>query len=229
MPRRKQFYRKKKKKTYKRKNYKLSPFRNMGPQTGPSGVPRQRIVKLRYSEAAGLSTTSGVLQTVIMGANDPYDPYTSSGGHQPMGWDTMATMYNEYVVIGSKITCRVMNNSVTNATYCGVYLGANSSADYLYASGMIENRMGTSLLISPNQDKSRVLTCNYSAKKFYNVTNISDNKDRLGASVGSSPTEGAFFIIWAQSHDRSTTATFYLDILVEYIVLFSEPKALDQS
>jgi len=70
------------------------------------------------------------------------------------------------------------------------------------------------------------LVAKYSAKKFFNVKDVKDNLDRIGSAIGSNPTDPAFYNLTIQSEPSMTVE---LLVLIEYIVLFSEPKELPQS
>jgi len=79
--------------------------------------------------------------------------------------------------------------------------------------------------------KPSTLTKGYSAKKFYNITNIGDNIDRLGAGILANPSEEACFSVFAGPTPGSATdiGTVYVTVSIDYIVMFSEPKEQVQS
>jgi len=70
----------------------------------------------------------------------------------------------------------------------------------------------------------------YSAKKFFNVTNVKDNLTRLGATFGSNPTDQAFYNVFISSPGGGLTSPAYnVVVMIDYIVALSEPKELAQS
>lgn len=227
MPRR---YRRKKKTAPRRRRRRTkvssNPFTKVGQQVAPSGMPTKRVAKLRYSTVVGMGNAVGVVNNYVFRANSGFDPDWSGSGHQPMGWDTWTSLYNEYVVIGSRINVRWKQSLV--GTYAGVFLSASPTLGYTTASEMIEAQKGTTRLLSPQREAGRSFAT-YSAKKFYNIKDIKDNTDRLGASTGANPAEGAYFQIWSQAADSSSEFSLLADVLIEYIILFSEPKQLAQS
>lgn len=70
--------------------------------------PPAKLYRLIYAEQYALTAgTSGVVGTAIAfnlnNINDPNLAGGASGGHQPYGHDTLATVYNKYKVSGVKI------------------------------------------------------------------------------------------------------------------------------
>lgn len=215
------------KRKYKRKYKKKKQWNSMG---NPSGMPSIRVAKLRYVQKDAVTSTVGALGTVVYNANSIYAP-RSSGGHQPMGHDTWKTMYNHYVVLGARISVRWSvdtSSQTTNNCMVGVMLNDDSTIGYSNYDGIMEARKGSSQMIHIQRGQ-KINSCNFSAKKFFNVKDVKDNLTRLGAATGASPTEFARFIVWAQSLDQSTTNTVDFVTTIDYIVSFSEPKELAQS
>lgn len=61
--------------------------------------------KVKYCDIKRMSFTGG-FATERISANGLFDPDISIGGHQPMYFDQLMTIYNHYTVLKSKITCR---------------------------------------------------------------------------------------------------------------------------
>lgn len=196
----------------------------------PSGMPTTRIANLRYVQKDQLSSTSGVMGSVSYNANSVYAP-RSSGGHQPMGFDTWASMYNHYVVLGSRIKVSwslASSSSTTNDMVCGIMLNDDGVLGYAQYDGVIESRKGGHQMLHIQRGQKNNYA-NFSAKKFFNLKDVKDNVSRIGAHVSASPTELAKFIVWGQSLDLLTSNVLDYVVQIEYIVLFSEPKELAQS
>lgn len=195
----------------------------------PSGMPTQRVAKLKYCQVNALTSTTGILNEQRFSANNIYDPDITGGGHQPMGHDQWLALFNHYVVLGSKITMKFCDsdNTVTPA-HVGLYLSDGKTLSYSTGYEYIEARKGQYRMMVPNQGKALILRNKFSAKKFFNVKDVKDNTMRLGAAMGASPTEQAYYHIWFQTIDASTNTMRYI-VEIEYIVLFSEPKDLSLS
>jgi len=78
----------------------------MVPGLGPRvfGFPNTILTTLRYCDFFVMTSGAGVISTQVFAANGLFDPDITGTGHQPMYRDTYAGIYNNYVVIGSKIT-----------------------------------------------------------------------------------------------------------------------------
>lgn len=221
MPRRKT-YRRKKKRTYRRRKKKLAPFQGV-----PSGFPLQRVQKLRYVDKDTFTCTSGILVSDHWGANCAFDPYLGAGGHQPMLFDTWSAMYNHYVVLGAR--CQVQFSSVQGEDFvAGVFLNNDIVMPYTSYPGYIEARRGGVKYLT-NQTNTKTAYCNFSAKKYFNVKDVKDNIGRLGSTIAGNPSEVAVFSVWGQPLDQATTQTLTMVVIIDYIVLWSEPRDIVQS
>lgn len=192
-----------------------------------SGLPKVRRAKMRYNETVELTSTLGSLDVANFRANGVYDPNMTGVGHQPFGYDTWSAQYNHYVVTGSKITVNIMPQNTTGAQIAGVYLGDDSS-NYTDSTGFIEAKKGTWKAMYLRSSGALTVGSKYSAKQFFNVKDVRDNQDRLGAVVGATPSETALYGIWFQTKDAST-ASIWVNVVIDYIVEFSEPKDIAQS
>lgn len=184
---------------------------------------------MRYTDHLELTSTAGVLTSTVYRANSVFDPFQPTGGHQPMGYDEWALLYNHYIVLGSKVSVQFLQDgSPTGAVAVGVYLDDTSSSGYTSADEYIEAKKGSYCLIPFGDRRNRTCTSRFSAKKFFKVKDLQDNMTRLGAPVGTNPDEEAMYHIWMQCYN-STTDTLQVQITIDYIVEFSEPKSLAQS
>lgn len=219
---------KRRKKTYKRKRRRS--MYSLAPRLGvPSGIARQQTVRLRYCEFQTISSATGSLGITYFRANDVYDPRTGSGGHQPMGYDTWASLYNHYVVVSS--TCKVLwtgDTAITNPFVCGTYLDDDGTMTYTSGEEFIEAGKGSHAVAIGRQSIPLRTSSRFNAKKFFNITDIKDNRDELGARVGTNPIDQAHFAIWFQMLNAGTDTVNY-QVVIDYTVVFSEPKTLPQS
>lgn len=227
MPYRKKYGKRKPTKKRRRNNYRQ---RNMTKFGVPSGIPTQRRAYLRYCDVIEIPSNNGVLAGHIFRANSIYDPDETGIGHQPMGFDQWTGLFRHYCVVGAKISIQVKNNSGSisseQPSTVGVYLSDNNSVEYTTANGFIEAKRGQFRNIQYH--KQARMTTNFSAKKFFNITDIKDNETRLGASITTNPSEMAYFVIWNQA-DGTGTTNIAFRVVIDYIVDFMEPKTISQS
>jgi len=210
------------------------PFRNQS--LIRTGFPRTTMVKLRYVEGVTINAAAAQVGYHYFRANSVYDPNYTGGGHQPMNFDLWAQLYNHYVVVGAKCTAYFHDDN--NASSQGVLFGIALTDDHITTSdastimeqGTTTYRMGNGGP-ADNSGKGLKVVRKFSAKKFFNITNINDNIARLGAGVTSDPTELAFFSIFCGHTPGSTSdlAAHLVTVVLEYLVIFSEPKEQGQS
>lgn len=68
------------------------------------GFPKNVCTTFKYCQLVSLASTSGSVNYNTFRANSIFDPDQSGTGHQPMYHDNYVTIYNNYRVLGSKIT-----------------------------------------------------------------------------------------------------------------------------
>lgn len=215
----------------KKKRSKWSPVKNQlfaysQPQGIQTGAPAIRTVKLRYCSVIGLQSVTGAIARYNFRANSVYDPDYTSTGHQPMGFDTWASQYNHYIVKGSKIRVTAVDSDATSTNnhpmYWGITLKADPSNNHITVGPLLEQ--DKCYKICTNENTPQVLSRNFSAKKFFNVTNVKDNFSRFGSAVNANPFDECFFQVWAVVMNGAETSQLNLDVCIEYIVEFSEPR-----
>lgn len=191
-------------------------------------MPITTIAKLRYDDLINVTSATSVLGSHVFRANSIYDPDYSGTGHQPMGHDEWAQLYNHYVVLGSKIVATVTVPSDADIYWTGAYLSDTVTVPYTTGTAFREARKGLTKFCNAGDNCTNHVRAMYSPKKFFQVKDVMDNVTRLGASTGYNPSEEAAFIIWVQALNASTVAAT-IAIHIEYTVQFSEPKDLVQS
>lgn len=190
-------------------------------------LPLKSVAKMRY--VGGVTLTTGLIPTVHhFRANSIYDPDATGTGHQPMGRDEYANFYQKYIVLGSRIRVYWSTDAGAAVTVCGVFINDDNSIPYTSYEGIIESKRGKYKSI-PHQRNATSTTCSFSSKKYFNVTDIKDNYDDIGALVGANPAKQAYFTIWSQDVDFQTTHSVQAVCVIDYIVTFQEPKELNQS
>ena len=79
----------------------------------PTIMPDLYFVKLRYQETINLTTSGTGISGYAFSINSINDPNISGTGHQPMGHDQLAAMYERYTVLGVQYDIVVQNTSTT--------------------------------------------------------------------------------------------------------------------
>lgn len=215
--------------------FKRKGYRKLKRRLTLGGIPDAVTVKLRYAKKIKFSGTVGDGTYQAYRANGIYDPEVALGGHQPMGRDRYASMYNHYVVLGSKasFTYNMANSSANYGNYgrvVGMVLDDNGTFDTgTTAETIIENGHGKWKVhntghADPNIPKR--ITTYYSAKKFFSVKDVLDNKNWLGSNIGSDPLDQAYYLLYTipVNDYPADQTTYYINgmLVIDYIVQFYE-------
>lgn len=199
-----------------------------------AGFPKSMVTKLRYHDFTSVNPGAGTVGAVWYRCNGLNDPETAAGGGQPMGFDQWALVYDQYVVLGAKITVRFRANETTILTGGIIVdndatLSGGGTVSQLIESG---RSVYKTFLMSTTNGFGNMFTLSrkWSAKKWFGVKNIADAVNDMGATVSTDPTRTAHFGVWCGATDEaSDPSNVDVDILIEYIVKFSIPKDLARS
>lgn len=147
--------------------------------------PRTRLVKLKYAEYFTLDVGVGGLGLGhAFRLNSLYDPNFSGTGHQPMGYDELATYYKNTMVIGAKVTLRMYNTGNGSSDYAVASLWPRfgqdtpsnpniASAQLLWETPGVTTKLLN--LIGTGKDL-QTMSRKFSIKKWAQVPNMMDNK-----------------------------------------------------
>ncbi len=200
-----------------------------------TAFPKTTAVRLLYHDIINMPYSPGTISKYFFRANGPFDPDTSIGGHQPLAFDQWGQFYNHVVVAGSRIDVTIVDSTVGQnggGIMGGVQLSDDTSTPTVlttfleqpttrYKSGSNYNNgnMGGNSAIK--------VSGRFSAKKFFNVTNIKDNIGRIGSTVSDTPQEEAIFTIWYSPFNQLRDLDAYIvHVKISYMCIFSEPREL---
>ena len=193
------------------------------------GFPNSIITKLKYVDTYILTSTTGSIARQDFRANSVYDCDSTGAGHQPMYRDTYASVYDQYVVIGSKITVEYCNVSTAanGVMVVGIHTDDDSSST-ASLSNMLELNNTIYKQIGPTGSghDSCVLTSTFEPLEFFGV----DGKDDGAAStqVGANPSEEIIYQVFACNAPSNTSICEIL-VTLEYTVKFSELSTQSQN
>jgi len=243
--------------TYRRKTYvkkrarkprsQNQQARAFAPTTGGTSVgrtllqtvplfPVRKYVKgqLYYEPYVTRTASLGSMAIYNIAANDLYDPNRTSTGHQPIGFDQMMLMYEQFCVIRSHIKVTFINTG-TDAARCSIILSPDTSAPPSVTAAM-ENGLLTSTIINGSGDnagsnrmKTLHLTCDI--PKYFGKSYQAILADPLqSGNISASPGEQVYFqvVVW-DPFSSSTDAEVAMDITVSYDTMYWEPKKLASS
>ncbi len=246
---RRPYYKKRYRKRYKKRGYKKRGI-NYNPAPKKSLLGERRVVKLKYNDRFSATVPAlGVPAVLSFRANGLTPVQVPALGHQPRGFDQLGALWNHYTVIGAKMTVMwcptpdldpvsaIGDPLVFNPNYetsCGqISLRAAQPA---FAPGPNtvrrnkEYRDNVFGYVSQGSSPCLRLSKSFSAKKFFTKPDILDNAElqgnTRGGGAGDNPSEGAYFVILTSNADaqQPTTYRIALDVFIEYIVVFHEPR-----
>lgn len=192
----------------------------------------RKAAKFRWVGYTKLDCNAAADSSNSFRANSPYDPDATGIGVSAFKWTQYTSIYERYCVVKSKIRVTIIGENVqdvANPDYPGVitlYLGNDLTG--LSWQNYIAQGRGTYSITSghPAANKKNVLKATFNAKKFFNVKDIKDHYEDLGASVTANPSRDAFFIL-----NQSTMVPLNNPkavnclVVIDYYVIFSEPTS----
>jgi hypothetical protein len=189
-----------------------------------------RLKYITYNVGSGGVTPS----VYVLSANGLFDPDITGVGHQPRGFDQLIALYDHYVVEKSHCTVEFCPNGTSSGaiTVSGIQLQSSSTSqsDYIDYAEQARCTYGIAPFFSTNggvaEPKRHELS--FSAKEFMGIPDpITAGK--LQGTVSANPADGAFFHVFWQHLDGSTSSPLAALITVEYDAVFIEPVPVASS
>lgn len=184
------------------------------------GFPNTIITKLRYCMYGSITAASGARSLNVFAANGIFDPDITGIGHQPLYRDQYAAIYDQYVVIGSKITVHFISNVSYN-----VIVGINGNDDSIFPTTvetLMEGNNNTWAVMAQGTGGNNVktLTMTFEPNEAFGVDTKSDGYS--ATAQGANPTELWCYGVWCAASDGSSTSTCQIAVEIDYTVKFTE-------
>lgn len=183
------------------------------------GFPNNLISKLRYCDSINLTGTSGARALNVYAANGIFDPDITGVGHQPMWRDNFAAVYDQYVVIGAKITVKFANTSSTVPAVCGV-VGDDDSSISTNIDTLMELNNSVHSLCLVAGGPIVTLSQTFEPMKMFGVNAKDDGNS--ATTFGTNPSEIWCFGVWIAAADQASTCTVSVSVEIDYTVKFTE-------
>lgn len=183
------------------------------------GFPNSILTKLRYCDVYNVTSTIGARSINVYAANGIFDPDISGVGHQPLYRDNWVNIYDQYVVIGSKITVTFSPTSATVPMICGI-AGNDDTTVQTSVIALQEINNASSLLMGTAGSQPVTLSSTFEPLEMFGVDAKADGASQT--NVGSNPTELWCWGIWTATADGTSTASASIKIEIEYTVKFAE-------
>lgn len=182
------------------------------------GFPDTMTTRLRYSTYLTLTGGIGVVSGNVYAANGIFDPDITGIGHQPLYRDVYAGIYDQYVVLGSKIVVRY---SPLTAVPCIVGInGDDDSSTTANLETLLEQSNGVHCTTGALGAEPSTLVNTFSPLKNFGVAVKDDGSSATPQS--SNPSELWCYKVWAISADAITATSCVVQVDIEYTVKFTE-------
>lgn len=186
-------------------------------------IPQRYLTKMKYSEFV---ETAGLTGQYAFNMNSLFDPNRTGFGHQPYGFDTLATLYNRYRVVSCGWRIQLAGDA--SSAYIITALPSNESVTSVSISEMRENPRCKYIQQNPGS-AAVTLSGKCSLPSLMGRTKsqyMSD--DRYSAIVSASPAELAILNLQTANTADGIIGT-KLQVLLEFTVEWFDVKNLAQS
>jgi hypothetical protein len=228
----------------KKQAQKQKPQRKWVPtaQNGPSvaatllhHVPLFPISTLRtgqvyFESAVSLTGAAGIQSSYVFSANGAYDPNITGTGHQPMGFDQMMSLYEQYVVVRASIKALFVSNTQA-PTRVGIVVAPDTSVPAIVPA--VENGLMKMDFVDgkseAGQHMAKTIEVQLDVAKYFGKTRreLQDFTEAVGTSAAN-PAEQVYFILTAWGMDTVTYALL-VDVVMTFDIFYWEPRKLSVS
>lgn len=198
----------------------------------PAFVQTKRM--LYYEPNLSLSVPiTGIPVSYAFTANGLYDPNITGSGHQPMGFDQMMSLYEQYTVVRSSITVTFR----PHGSICfGVSLSPDTSA-FTSSPGLVENGLSKYVCASGfatevgGKFPSLTLHCDVRGYFGQRTSREMLNNTNLFGTAAANPTEQVYFLVnaWQGIGIAGGGISLDFECILAYDAIFWEPRKLGPS
>lgn len=188
-----------------------------------------------YDYVKQLTPVLGVPDVDFYSANSLYDPDTTGVGHQPIGFDQIMLMYEQFTVTHARIKVTFQNANDHN-TRVAIYLSPDAIGITDPIKLMENGTLVTDVLQGNNgatqaTQSLKTLEYNIDVKKYFGRRNNREmlNDPELHGNVAANPLEQVYFGVTAWDPYGANNETIAYDVILEYSAIFTEPKKLNPS
>jgi len=204
-------------------------------------LPNRKNFVFKYADSINnVAISSNPIATHTFRANSLFDPDFSETGHQPLGFDEIKDMYEEFHVIGSKIKVTFFEGSATTGVPLLLFVLPQASnglnANLQTASDIMEYAPARWKILRKGdidgyaRGYPKVITHQMSLPKFLGkrIGFLASDTDKCTATAN--PTEQVAWVVGiATMNDGIVAQNVDFAVELEYIAIGHEPKVLVRS
>lgn len=194
-----------------------------------SRIPHLQRGQLYNERVITLTGSAGTAATYFFRANDVFDPNASGTGGQPIGFDQMMLMYEQFYVLGSSIRVKAVD-AVGVPTIVMVYL--NPDMSFTTINDAVENGLlKSTMLYTANGGKAMTeFRMSVDNPTYFGLSKQAYiAADRFQGTVAASPSEMNYWTLCIYAVDGATTVRVMFEVTLSYDVYYNEPRKLSES
>jgi len=218
---------------YRKRYRRAVATRNRRSVTLGKGFPKKVTMTHKYKCTLS-ANANGTFQRYDFRANGMFDPEVAVGGHQPMYFDQMTALYDQYTVIGSRIKITITRTPSGNNGVDPIYFVLFNNDDTSVAGTSVidvaESNSGRIKIAAPDagyHPTSLVLTSKYSAKKTYGNAQL--NNTNIQGTATSDPPEQTYYTLCYQTGAGAAVCAWQALVEIDYIAVWTEVKEIASS
>lgn len=184
----------------KSKKAKRTRKRSLWTSIPRAPFPDRSLQKLKYIDMISVDASTSIVPAFHnFCANGLYDPYETGTGHQPMGFDQYASLYNHYHVLESYIKVIFMTpDDVGSGTKHGCIIAImrnNDTADQRGTKDRLEDSSTVYDVLHGDGPGTKTLTLGYKERAIFPV----DKRNDTHAAINANPAEKTSFQVFASA------------------------------
>lgn len=194
-------------------------------------LTRTQMVTHKYAEKVSLDVgANGAISSYWYAANNLYDPNITGVGHQPSTFDTMTTLFNNYIVIGSRISVKCISGSVVSQMYIAITKDQDDSVISTDPIALIEQkRLGLKYKHLKGDGTVTNVINTWSIKKDARISRVFDCQVDFQGSASSNSIKQWYYGIHAGDPMQSDLDALNMIVEISYTALWFNPIPLAQS
>lgn len=193
-----------------------------------TGLPDTLRVRLHYSELVEMTSANDIKNYIFRG-NSLYDPNYTGVGHQPLYYDTYTSMYQKYRVLGSKITCKFINNTSQCAAVAVIVPNTDALNVLNYASIRELPRSKATPPIPVSARYAHTFSSIASTRQVCGISSAEQWDEEWAGTSGSNPSQVWYWNIFMTTMVPNFTLLAQMQVDIIYDAIFYDKIFIAQS
>lgn len=194
-------------------------------------LTKSQLVNHKYAEKIALDVgTSGALASYWFASNNMYDPNITGAGHQPSNFDTMTSLFNNYIVVGSRISVKCISSTVLSQVYIAITKDQDDSVISTDPVALIEQkRLGLKYRHLKGDGTVTNVINTWSIHRDAHIVNVMDSQVDYQGSASSNGIKIHYYGVHAGDPMLQDLDSINVLVEINYTALWFNPIPLAQS